>query len=110
VNGIDLKMTTTETKDAIERIQRAGERVAEALSASLKARADMPLPPNITTASVAAMAVIDFPFKSWPTGRSAGQLQLAFNGQSVGSADLAAGLPDGRYRALITIERLGDLE
>ena len=112
-NGVDLKMTIEdavcvlgeETKSSIDRIRHMGEALAEELSASFKARAEPPTP-NVATA--AAAAIIDFPWRAYNSRR--GQLQLSFNGQGLGAADLARGLSDGRYRALITIERLGDLE
>lgn len=115
-NGVDLKMTTedairllgNETRESIDRIRRVGESLAEELSASIKTRADLPSPPHVATAVVAA--IIDFPFRGYGANQRSSQMQLAFNGQGVGAVDVARGLLDGRYRALITIERLGDLD
>lgn len=114
-NGVDLKMTVedavrllgTETKESMDRIRRVGEALAEELFASVKARANLALP-NVASAAVAA--IVDFPFRGWNTPQRGSQMQLSFNGQGVGTVDLVRNLPDGRYRALITIERIGDLD
>lgn len=118
MNGIDLKMTTEdavraigeETKTSIDRIRRTGEALAEELSASFAERSRQVIPRSkLATAAVAA--IIDFPWQAWTgSDQQRTQMQLGFNGQGAGSVDLMRGMAKGLYRAVITIERIGDLE
>lgn len=116
--GVDLKMTTEdavralgkETKTSIDRIRHMGEALAKELSASFAERARQVVPRS-NLGSATAAAIIDFSWQAWTgSDQQRTQMQLGFNGQGAGSVDLARGMAKGLYRAVITIERIGDLE
>lgn len=109
MKGIDLKLTAEiatkrlgqEVEDAISRIRSTGEDLAVQLSnasAAIK-------PIDVAKAEVAAY--IDFVQAYYLSTRT--QLNLNFNGSSWSYVDLHNGFRPGRYRALILIERLGDV-
>lgn len=111
MKGTDLKITPEtamkqlgrEIERALEDIRATGKDLAEQLTVAGAAVK----PIDLTHAEVAA--VIDFTNCYDMIPRT--QLSLSFNGGgSGGYVDLHNGIRKGRYRALITIERLGDLE